>query len=151
MRAHLSNNGKLMGVIQLLNKKVGTAESSPHEELGFVQEISPRSSVWRFFNQERYARRRRRTRFDYLISHDLLKEDELDSGLGRVTGKQRRPMEELPDARKHNISAKKTSGESFEEFYHCKFVLFNDKMPIPGDLLKNLKKEYLRRELVGAH
>ncbi len=31
-----------------------------------------------FFNQERYARRRK-TRFDYLISHDLLKEEELDS------------------------------------------------------------------------
>ncbi|MBN2539037.1 MAG: type II/IV secretion system protein, partial [Deltaproteobacteria bacterium] len=33
------------------------------------------------------------------------------------------------------------------EFYNCDFVRFNSKHPIPFDLLKNLKEEYLRREM----
>ena len=138
--APIYHNGKLMGVIQLLNKKVGTGKFSA-EELGFVQEIAEVLGV-AFFNQERYARRRK-TRFDYLISHDLLKEDELDSAW-EESRENKETMENFL-IKKYNIS-KEDLGKSFEEFYHCKFVLFNDKMPIPGDLLKNLKKEYLRRE-----
>ena len=38
-------------------------------------------------------------------------------------------------------------GHSFEDFYRCRFIEYNDKTVIPGDLLKNLKKDYLRREL----
>ncbi|HLE19324.1 MAG TPA: GspE/PulE family protein, partial [Syntrophales bacterium] len=48
--------------------------------------------------------------------------------------------------KKYKIS-KEEMGKSFEAFFHCNFVEFNDKHPIPGDLLKNLKREYLRREL----
>ena len=48
--------------------------------------------------------------------------------------------------RKYKIS-RREMGKSFEEFFRCKFVQFNDKQPIPGDLLRNLKKDYLRREL----
>ena len=38
-------------------------------------------------------------------------------------------------------------GHSFEDFYNCRFVQYNDKVPIPGHLIKNLKKNFLRREL----
>jgi len=109
--APIFHSGNLTGVIQILNKK-GKGNFSEEEE-GFVQEIAEVLGV-AFFNQERYARRRK-TRYDYLISRDLLKEEELDSAL--------------------------------EEFYRCQFIKFDDKFPIPGDLLKNLKREYLLREL----
>jgi type II secretory ATPase GspE/PulE/Tfp pilus assembly ATPase PilB-like protein len=36
---------------------------------------------------------------------------------------------------------------SLAEYYNCQFITFNDKLPIPGDLLRNLKKPYLKREL----
>ncbi|OPY10661.1 MAG: Type II secretion system protein E [Syntrophus sp. PtaB.Bin001] len=48
--------------------------------------------------------------------------------------------------KKYGIS-KEDIGKSLEEFYRCRFIQFDDKFPIPGDLLKNLKREYLRREL----
>ena len=48
--------------------------------------------------------------------------------------------------KKYDVS-KEDIGKSLSEFYHCKFIQFDDKFPIPGDLLKNLKREYLRREL----
>jgi hypothetical protein len=38
-------------------------------------------------------------------------------------------------------------GPSLEDYYQCRFIAFKDHYPVPEDLLKNLKYEYLRREL----
>ncbi len=81
LAAPIFHNKTLMGVVQILNKKGGTGKFS-EDEWGFVQEIADVLGV-AFFNQERYARRRK-TRFDYLISHDLLKEEDVGQRLGRV-------------------------------------------------------------------
>jgi type II secretory ATPase GspE/PulE/Tfp pilus assembly ATPase PilB-like protein/putative methionine-R-sulfoxide reductase with GAF domain len=141
LAAPVYHNGKLMGVVQILNKKGGTGRFS-EDEKGFLQEMTDVLGV-AFFNQERFARRRK-TRFDYLISRDLLKEEELDA-----SWEESREQKETMEAylmKKFKIS-KDDMGKSFAEFYRCKFFQFNDKIPIPGDLIKNLKKDYLRREL----
>ncbi len=141
LAAPIFHNNTLMGVLQILNKKGGTGKFS-EDERGFLQEISEVLGV-AFFNQERYARRRK-TRFDYLISHDLLKEEELDG----AWEESREAKETIEDylMKKYNIS-RENLGRSFEEFFRCKFITFSDRTPIPGDLLVTLKKEYLRREL----
>lgn len=133
--------GKLMGVIQILNRKTGQGKFS-EEEREFVQEIADVLGV-AFYNQERFTRRRK-TRFDYLISRDLLKEEQLESAWEEAR-EQKQTMEAFLMS-KYKIS-KEDIGRSLEEFYRCKFVQFNDKIPIPGDLIKSLKREYLRREL----
>jgi type II secretory ATPase GspE/PulE/Tfp pilus assembly ATPase PilB-like protein len=141
LAAPIFHNKVLMGVVQILNKKGGTGRFSDDEK-GFLQEISEVLAV-AFYNQERYARRRK-TRFDYLISHDMLKEEELDAAW-----EESREAKETIEAylmSKYKIS-REDLGRSFEEFFRCKFIPFSDKVPIPGDLLNNLKKEYLRREL----
>ncbi|MDO8722734.1 MAG: GspE/PulE family protein [Syntrophales bacterium] len=140
LAAPIFHNNALMGIIQILNKKGGGKFSE--EEQGFLQEIAEVLGV-AFYNQERYARRRK-TRFDYLISRDLLKEEELDSAW-EESREQKETIETFL-MKKYKIS-KEEMGKSFEAFFHCNFVEFNDKHPIPGDLLKNLKREYLRREL----
>ena len=38
-------------------------------------------------------------------------------------------------------------GAALSEFFKCRFVQFDDKMAIPGDILHNLKKAYLRSNL----
>ena len=141
LAAPIFHNKILMGVIQILNKKGGVGKFS-EDEKGFLQEISDVLGV-AFFNQERYARKRK-TRFDYLISHDLFKEEDLDS----AWDDSREARETIEDflMKKYKIS-REDLGRSFEEFYRCKFITYSDKIPIPGDLLSNLKKEYLRREL----
>ena len=48
--------------------------------------------------------------------------------------------------KKYKIS-REDLGRSFEEFYHCKFIPYSEKYRIPDNLLKNLKKEYLLREI----
>ncbi|PIP06780.1 MAG: pilus assembly protein, partial [Syntrophobacteraceae bacterium CG23_combo_of_CG06-09_8_20_14_all_50_8] len=142
LAAPIFHDSNLMGVIQILNKKGGLNGKFSEDEQGFIQEIAEVLGV-AFYNQQRYARRRK-TRFDYLISHDLLKEEDLESAW-EESREQKETMETFL-MKKYKIS-KEDMGKSFEAFFRCKFVEFNDKLPIPGELLKNLKKEYLRREL----
>ena len=135
------HNKTLMGVVQILNKKKGTGKFS-EEERGFLQEITDVLAV-AFYNQERYARRRK-TRFDYLISHDLLKDEYLDNAWEE--SREAKESVEIFLMKKYKIS-REDLGRSFEEFYHCKFIPYSDKYRIPDNLLKNLKKEYLLREI----
>jgi len=141
LAAPIFHNNVLMGVIQIINRKGGEGKFSEDEE-GFLHEIAEVLGV-AFYNQERYARKRR-TRFDYLVSRDLLKEEELESAWEEARN-QKETMENFL-MKKYKIP-KAEIGRSLEAFYNCKFIEFTDKIPIPGDLLKGLKKEYLRREL----
>jgi type II secretory ATPase GspE/PulE/Tfp pilus assembly ATPase PilB-like protein/GAF domain-containing protein len=141
LAAPIFHNKTLMGVVQILNKKAGPGKFSEVER-GFLQEISDVLGV-AFFNQERYVRRRK-TRFDHLISRDLLKEEDLDS----AWEESREAKENIENflMRKYKISREEI-GQSFEEFFRCKFIPFTDRILIPGDLLINLKRDYLCREL----
>jgi type II secretory ATPase GspE/PulE/Tfp pilus assembly ATPase PilB-like protein len=140
LAAPILRNNNLMGVIQILNKK--KTGMFTDEEVGFVQEIAEVLAV-AFYNQERLAKRRR-TRFDYLISRDLIKEEDLDNAW-EESRDNKETMENFL-MNKYKIS-KSDIGHSMEEFFRCKYIPYNEKTPIPGDLLKNLKKDYLRREL----
>jgi type II secretory ATPase GspE/PulE/Tfp pilus assembly ATPase PilB-like protein/putative methionine-R-sulfoxide reductase with GAF domain len=141
LAAPIFYNNTLMGIIQLLNKNEGDGKFS-EEEQRFLQEMSEVLGI-AFHNQQRFMRRRR-TRFDYLVNRDFLKEEELNRAWREVR-EQGDTMEAFL-MKKYNIS-KEEMGRSFEEFYQCKFIKFNDSHPIPGDLLKNLKREFLLREL----
>jgi type II secretory ATPase GspE/PulE/Tfp pilus assembly ATPase PilB-like protein len=142
LAAPIFYNKNLMGVIQILNKKPWSPGTFSDEEVRFIKEIADVLGI-AFYNQERFARRRK-TKFDYLITRGLIKEAELDSAW-EESREQKETMETFL-MRKYKIS-REEMGKGFEEFFRCKFVQFNDKQPIPGDLLRNLKKDYLRREL----
>jgi type II secretory ATPase GspE/PulE/Tfp pilus assembly ATPase PilB-like protein len=142
LTAPIFYNKSLMGVIQILNRKPGGVGNFSDEETGFLKEIADVLGV-AFYNQERFSKRRR-TKFDYLVMRGLIKEDDLDSAW-EDSREQKESMETFL-MRKYKIS-REDIGKSYEEFFRCKFVQFNDRQPIPGDLLRNLKKDYLRREL----
>jgi len=129
-----------MGVVQIINKKGGGEFSI--EEQGFLEKIADVLGI-AFYNQQRVAKKRR-TKFDYLLNNSLMKEADLENAWDEAR-KNKETVENLL-TRKYRIT-KEDIGKSFEEFYRCKFVQFNDKYPIPGDLLKNLRREYLSREL----
>ena len=142
LAAPIFHNHSLMGVIQIINKKGVNGGKFSEDEEGFLQEIAEVLGV-AFFNQERFSRRRK-TRFDYLISHDLLKEEELENAWEEA--REEKETVEAYMMTKYRIP-REEMGKSFEAFFRCKFIEFNDKLPIPGDLIKNLKREYLQREL----
>jgi len=131
----------LMGVIQILNKKIGTGKFTD-SEVEFISEIAEVLGL-AFFNQERFAKRRK-TRFDYLINHSLLKEEEFESALEEA--REVRETVENFLMKKYGIT-REDMGHSLSEFFKCRFVPFSDKIPIPTDLLVNLKTDFLRREL----
>ncbi len=130
----------LKGVIQILNKK-GSGKFTEDEQ-GFLLEIADVLGI-AINNQELYGRRRK-TRFDYLVTRGYLKEFELDSAWDRAR-EERESMETFL-MKKYKIS-KNDIARSYEEYFRCKVIQFNEKFPIPGDLLKNLKREFLRREM----
>jgi type II secretory ATPase GspE/PulE/Tfp pilus assembly ATPase PilB-like protein len=130
----------LKGVVQILNRK-GDGKFAEDEQ-GFLQEIADVLGI-ALHNQERFAKRRR-TRFDYLITRGLIKEEELDSAWDEAREKKENMETFLTN--KYRVS-KDDIAKSYEEYFHCKVIPFNEKIPIPGDLLKNLKKEFLRREM----
>lgn len=136
------HDGVVMGVIQITNKK-GSAEGKFSEYVEtLLQEVAEVLGV-ALYEKERLARRRK-TKFDYLISQGLLKEGDIESAI-----EEAREQKDTPESlimKKHKIS-RAEMGQSFAVSYRCKFVEFDEKIPIPGDLLMNLKKEYLLREL----
>jgi type II secretory ATPase GspE/PulE/Tfp pilus assembly ATPase PilB-like protein/GAF domain-containing protein len=132
---------KLMGVIQIINRKTGDSKFT-QAEIALVVEIAEVLGV-AFHNQQRFTRRRK-TRFDFLVTRGLLKEDELEAAWEEAR-EQKQTIEQYLMS-KYKIS-KGDIGHSFEDFYRCRFIDFNDKTVIPGDLTKNLKKDYLTREL----
>jgi len=141
LAAPIVHNKTIMGVVQVLNRK-GDVGKFSEEEKGFLQEIANVLGI-AISNQERFARRRK-TRFDFLLSRGLLKEEELDSAW--ENSREAKENIETYLMKKFKIT-REDIGRSFEEFFRCKFISFSDRYPIPGDLLKNLKREYLRREL----
>jgi len=132
---------QLMGVIQILNRKNGESKFT-EEEVGLAVEIAEVLGV-AFYNQQRFARRRK-TRFDFLVTRGLIKDEEMETAWEEA--RENKESIEYHLMRKYRIS-KDDIGHSFEEFYRCRFIDYNDKMAIPGDLIKNLKKDYFCREL----
>ncbi len=134
------HEGTLMGVVQIINRK-GGGRFSP-EEKSFLEEIADVLGI-AFYNQQR-ANRRRKTRFDYLIARGLLKESELEIAWEDAR-KASEPMESFL-AKKYKI-AKEDIRKSLEDFYNCRYIAFSDKCAVPEELCRNLRPEYLRREL----
>ena len=79
------------------------------------------------------------------ISHDLLKEEELDNAW-EESREAKETIEDLSDEEIQDLP-RRTSANPSKSSSAANSSPFSDKLPIPGDLLKNLKKEYLRREL----
>jgi len=130
----------LMGVVQILNKQSGGQFTA--EDQGFLEEIADVLGI-AFINQERITKKRR-TRFSGLISHGIIKEEDLEKAIEEAQNNRQTVEDYL--IKEMNVS-KESIGTSLEDFYNCRFVQFSDKQPVPFDLLKNLKEEYLRREL----
>ncbi|MDD4355867.1 MAG: ATPase, T2SS/T4P/T4SS family, partial [Smithellaceae bacterium] len=134
--------GEVLGAIEVINKKSGDGQFLDEEPV-MLQEIVDVLGV-ALYNQQRVDPRAKKTKFSYLVSNGLITEEELN----RAKEECKTSNEALENIliNKYNIP-KDELGQSLEYFYQCRFISFDPNTPIPGDLLKNLKKEYLAREI----
>lgn len=129
-----------LGVLQLINRK----DDSPftqNDEMS-AQEIAKILGI-AIQNQQRLTKKRP-TKFDYLIRQNVLAEPELEKAIIKAR-EQKTDVEQL--LMKEFGVSREDVGAALSEFFKCRFVQFDDKMAIPGDILHNLKKAYLRSNL----
>jgi type II secretory ATPase GspE/PulE/Tfp pilus assembly ATPase PilB-like protein len=138
LAAPISYNRYLMGVIQLINKRSGTQFSA--EDQTSVQEIAKILGI-AFFNNQKASQKRRPTKFDYLIANNIITIKDLEQGI--ATARKTRKAVEAVLINNLQVS-KEDIGKSLSAYYKTKFIPFEDKMVIPGDLLKGLRPSFLK-------
>jgi len=128
----------LLGAIQLMNRKDGT-RFKEIDELS-VRELAKILGI-ALYNQKRIARGRS-NKFGYLLENNILTQKELDKAVAEAR-KRKEPVESIliNDVK----ISKEEIGKSLSYHYKVPFVEYNDSVPIPGDLLANLKVPFMKK------
>jgi type II secretory ATPase GspE/PulE/Tfp pilus assembly ATPase PilB-like protein len=135
------HDGKVLGVVQLLNKRQGTRFTKDDE--ANVARIAKTLGI-AFNNQAQLGAQRRGTKFDYLISQGLVSQDEINQAIGQARQKNL----DVETVLVEQFRVPKTElGTSLSQFYRTPFVEFDPKIIPPPDLMKDLKLEFLKRNL----
>jgi type II secretory ATPase GspE/PulE/Tfp pilus assembly ATPase PilB-like protein len=131
----------LLGVIQLINKLNG--KQFTLEDQKSVIEIAKVLGI-AFYNHQRLKQQTRRTKFDLLISSNIITRKDLEAVMA-LARKEKRSVETLLMSG-YNV-AKEDIGKSLSTFYNTRFIPYEEKMVIPGQLLKGLRPAYLKNNL----
>ena len=128
----------LLGVIQLTNRKVGSAFGQIDERS--LKEVSDILGI-ALYTLKRLAKRYSTGKFHLLLENQLLNPDELENAI--VQARLKNVAIEsilISDLR----IAKKDVLASLSQFYNVEAVEFTQNIPIPGDLLSGLKIPFMR-------
>jgi len=137
----LSEARQVLGVIQLLNKKRGPRFTKEDEVS--VARIAKTLGI-AFHNQQQLGAQRRGTKFDYLLSQGLVTQDEVNQAI--QTARQKNVDVETVLLEQFKVP-KGELGASLSQFYKVPFVEFDPRILPPPDLMRDLKIEYLKRNL----
>ncbi len=141
LTAPIAYNRYLLGVIQLINKKGGKHFSK--EDQASVLDIAKVLGT-AFFKNQKAAQKAKPTRFDFLITNNIISDKDLASAMPRA----RKAKTSVESILMSDFSVSKDDiGKSLENFYTTRFVHYDDKMVIPGELLKGLKVNFLKNNI----
>jgi len=135
------HEGKVLGVVQILNKKHGPRFT--REDEASVARIAKTLGI-AFNNQAQLGAQRRGTKFDYLVAQGLLSQDEAHQAIG--VARQKNVDVETVLLEQFKVP-KAELGASLSQFYRVPFVEFDPRIIPPRDLMKDLKLEFLKRNL----
>ncbi len=141
LAAPMSYNRYLMGVIQLINKKSG--RHFTQEDQTTVQEIAKVLGI-AFFNNQKADQKRRPTKFDYLIANNIIMEKDLEQAIS-TSRKIKKPVESILVSELQ--VTREDIGKSLAAYYKTRFIPYDEKMVIPGDLLKGLRASFLKNNI----
>ncbi len=131
----------LLGVMQLINKMNG--KHFTLEDQKSVIEIAKVLGI-AFYNHQRVKQQTRRTKFDHLISNNVVTQKDLEQAM--VAARKTKSSVENVLMNDYRVS-KEDIGKSLSAFYNTRFIPYDDRMVIPGQLLKGLKPTYLKNNL----
>jgi len=132
---------QLLGVIQLLNKVNGKYFTL--EDQNSVIEIAKVLGI-AFHNHQRLEQHIKRTRFDYLVSNNIITWKDLEEAM--VLARKTKHSVENVLINDYNVS-KDDIGRSLSIFYNTRFIPYDERMVIPGQMLKGLRPTYLKNNL----
>jgi type II secretory ATPase GspE/PulE/Tfp pilus assembly ATPase PilB-like protein len=138
LAAPILHDGYLMGVIQLINKKRNdrftqmdcVSASSIAKVLGIA-----------FHNNKKLAQRGKTTRFDFLISNNIIASGDLEKAM--MQGRTANTTVESVLMREFGVS-REDLGRALSHHYKTRFIPFSKHMAVPKRLLKGLRPAYLR-------
>jgi len=136
----LQENKVVVGVMQLLNKKKGGRFTK--EDESNVARIAKTLGV--AFHTQQMLVQKRGSKFDYLLAQGLVTQDELNKAL--LTSRQRQVDVETVLMEQYKVP-KHELGASLSQFYKIPFFEFSEKLIPPPDLMRDLKIEFLKRNL----
>ncbi len=135
------HEGKVLGVMQLINKKRGPRFTKEDETS--VARIAKTLGI-AFNNQAQLGAQRRGTKFDYVVAQGLVTQDEVNQAVAVARQKNVDVETVLLD----QFKVPKTElGQSLAQFYRVPFVEYDPKLVPPPDLMKDLKLEFLKRNV----
>lgn len=141
LAAPIIHNKYLLGVIQLINKKDGSHFSL--EDQSSVMEIAKVLGL-AFFNNQKIVQRRKPTKFDSLITNNIITDKDLEKAMTDAR-KLKKSVESVLVSDLH--VSRDDIGKSLSAFYKTRFIPYDDKMVIPGQLLKGLKVNFLKNNV----
>lgn len=137
----IHNKKYLVGVIQVINKLDGTHFTL--EDQSSVMEIAKVLAL-AIFNNQKVVQKRKPTKYDYLITNNIITNKELEKAMGDA----RKLKKTVEGVLMSDFSVSKDDiGKSLSNFYKTRFIPFNDKMVIPGQLLKGLRINFLKKNV----
>ena len=141
LAAPITYNKHILGVIQLINKHGGGRFTGRDQSsvLGIAEVLGIA-----FFKNQEVAKKIRPKKFNFLITNNIIGSKDLTEAMSRAR-MVKKPVESILlndfDVSKENI------GRSLSDYYKARFITYNDKIAIPGHLLKGLKKNYLKKNV----
>jgi type II secretory ATPase GspE/PulE/Tfp pilus assembly ATPase PilB-like protein/GAF domain-containing protein len=134
----LSESKAVLGVIQLLNKKHGVRFTTG-DQAGVLR-IAKTLGI--AFHTQHQLAQKRPAKFDYLLTHHRITQEELDAAIGEARSRQADVESILTEQYK---VPKAEVGLALSNFYRCPFIEFDERIAVPRDLIKDVKLEYLKK------
>jgi len=141
LAAPIIYNESRLGVIQLINKK--TDRRFTKGDQSSVLDIA--NVLGAAFFKNRKVAEKNPTRFDLLVDNNIISRNELTVAMTRAR-KKKTSVEVVLMADFH--VSKKDIGKSLADFYKTRFIPFDDKMVVPGQLLKGLRASFLKNSSI---
>ncbi|MDY6904429.1 MAG: ATPase, T2SS/T4P/T4SS family [Thermodesulfobacteriota bacterium] len=130
-----------MGVIQLINRKGGDKFSL--QDAALLQELADILGI-ATYNHKNMAASGKSGRFDYLMGKSFISKNELETA--RAMAKKTGRLVENVLVNEFQIP-KSEVGKALSQYYGMPFIEYNHNMPVPVDLLRQTKEDFIRKEL----